>query len=760
MSHFATFEERLETIIGQWLKLEDEQAKEKINLILPFIQVASQQIALSKISGTASSLETLLGAVHKKYGTLFSQDLAAMGYSDIPPHLMARITEIQQNASADPLSTAERAELLSYDEKYSHAHSKVMFNYGSFMETVFPALTAERQKEIRNNIATLSTIEDPEEFQALLVAINKSFEVENNSALIAKDDLENHALLNQMSNYDQHVADISRKLLNPEQFLKAQEILAAPGGKYHINRGPKTTSNSVEESAKTIGEEESKHGAETSAQDVLKSKGLSMAVGLESEFLLHSAEKRNNDSRFVRNAKLKRIISDLNARRFMQTKYGLTPTVPAITNVNLLMEGPASEPETYLVSGSGGGGGAAGEEYDVRDKEEKIISTRDFLQIKRHLKDAWDRGVIDSLLPTPFLEEEMDEMINNFTEAEIFFFKLFFLDEDTKIHKIDMEGVFDPTKSNDENLQVILPLIRDGRFHEKLLDMIRAHEISIGPHPYEEVIAHKNAALKQMRLAANLEGCYVDDANLQVNLSMMVTEPDGSQSHAFLPRIVPDPETGAKNLCFSQFGANILRIIQESVAKTAHIPGILRDQTQISSAIDRKKYLGDEGRLKGTPYLDINPDLPAFLNHKLLAAKTSTLRISALNADVGVCEIRIIGNNPHFATLDKSQTTSQSALDFASEELLAIIEQDIAEYVSPLSREEILAQHGTLVRVNEDGTIPGLEPSLVTTPIERDSMHDRSRHEPLRKMKPRDSVAIIPYDASQLAPEGPVLTIP
>ncbi len=99
-----------------------------------------------------------------------------------------------------------------------------MFNYGSFLErTRDTSLDEERKTEIIGQIQDLKNSKDPAEFLSLLSEINRNFELEKYSAAIPKDDLENHALLNQMTSYALNLIQVSQVLLDENSLTKTLE---------------------------------------------------------------------------------------------------------------------------------------------------------------------------------------------------------------------------------------------------------------------------------------------------------------------------------------------------------------------------------------------------------------------------------------------------------------------------------------------------------------------------------------------------------
>lgn len=201
-----------------------------------------------------------------------------MGSSDFPPETLDRIKKIQKTGGAATIE--ERDELrdiiLQYDNKYPHTHSRVMFNYGSFLQTIFDhKLTPDQKIDIQESLSQLNAEAiDP---LSALVEINKKFEIQKNSGVIVKDDLENHALLNQINSYSQHIAALPAILLDEARHPTIKEAFNAPSGQYITRRSNVPDINQA---------------ALSNFKDNLAAKGLKMYLGLEKESAAKDVEIR------------------------------------------------------------------------------------------------------------------------------------------------------------------------------------------------------------------------------------------------------------------------------------------------------------------------------------------------------------------------------------------------------------------------------------------------------------------------------------
>jgi hypothetical protein len=721
MTILNTLRANISETYAAWEGLSDQEKRQKMNLIIPIIQVVSYLEHLQEAHSTAAArydaptgatYHDILGKFRNDYQRIFDQDLALTKTSDISPALMARLTEAQSDP-AKALTAAENEQLLSYDKKYIHAHSRSAFNYGRFLTETLPHLDEARRAKIQEKLIAIQDSEDEQEVLSQLVSINKDFDLELHSAHLGKDDLENHALLNQMSNWLQHIAQIPQILLSEDAKKETIKIL--------------TSHRSPQQMEIVRSEQMPDQSSIAAMEQALAEKGMSAATGIETEFLLRPLQQDTRPiaekSAVQKNMEIKKILGDLNARRKMQKKYGLEPSVAEITDARPLLA--KIENEADLEGG---------------------ISAQDHAKITDHIRTHFDEKMshLDKNDARRFgLMQARDEVLDqvaNFTEAETFFYKLFFLTSDkeidadhylSSIRKIDMDGIYSPSKSKAENLDKALPLIAKGRFHENLLDMIEACEVSFGPYPFSQVMEQKTKAIEGMRELANKSNASIDNPNIQLNLSFQIANRAGTPQHIFMPHITG---RGADaHMEFNALGLEFTRLIEEAVAESAGISGVLRNQKEIGAAYDRKKTIGanEASQLWGSHYLQIDPHKPAFLNHKSLAAKNDTLRLSTIRANssddeidgIAVCEIRLVGNNPHFARFNDSQTVNANGLDFIPEHLMPKISEKIRAFVEGKSRDELLDLLETPVQMHSNGRFEGLDAAPITERIERDNMH-------------------------------------
>jgi len=693
MTQLNLLQNHLRETYQKWSALSDSNKKQKINLILPFIQLNSYLDAIAQNENSRHELEDFGNEYERIYGV----NIREMNKSDIAPQLLARIEETQERG--EKLNQEEQSQLLQYEDKYIHAHNRVMFNYGSFLKIARDNSVDEPKKEeISNQIQTLKNTENPAEFLPLLSEINRNFELEKYSAAIPKDDLENHALLNQMTSYALNLAQTSQILLDENSFTKTLEMFEPSATKFAAKRNVKIPDLSEFSST-------------------LKDKGIEMTVGLESEFLLNSLEKKYAPkSETEKNIAIKKILADINARRKMQTKYGFEPTLPEIDDMTPLLSSTPKE----------GGIGRA-----------------DFKPIVENIKKQTDelyKNTPEILRDHDGEVQEIERLVANFTEAESFFYKLFFLEDFAILHKVEMDDIYDPSKSREENFRNTWNLIKENRFHEKLLDMIQAHEIAVGPHDVSEILQEKNSVFEKMRLLANQSGASLDDANVQVNSAFTIKTESGEKENILLPKIIAK-ENGEIEIEFNALGRQFLQLMEEAVAELGEVAGVLR-QDKVNTSLDRNKVVAKQ--LENTDFRKVNPDFPAFLNHKILAAKNSPLRLSFINDKVAVVELRLVGNNTHFAKFDEAQNLYLSGIDFVAEEFLPRVSQKIGQFVDSKTKEKLVELYRQKVSVNHQGQIEGLN-QLQAPRITLDKIFDPEKQLVYNPYAPALKVALIPY---------------
>jgi hypothetical protein len=142
---------QLTTILQAWNELEEGSQKKSINFISEFIESAS---LLQKLSGD-DNLASQLKLFNDNYEKLFGKNLSELGSSDLSPKNVALLNQIKKIDDEETelaikkdkvISILEqegfilqsfRQELIAESEnKYPHAHVKVSWNYGNFIEHI------------------------------------------------------------------------------------------------------------------------------------------------------------------------------------------------------------------------------------------------------------------------------------------------------------------------------------------------------------------------------------------------------------------------------------------------------------------------------------------------------------------------------------------------------------------------------------------------------------------------------------------------
>jgi len=697
MTVLNEFNQQLINIYSSWKSLGEEEKKKKINLILPIIQIISIARVIESINSPTEKmlgqyfnpaflkldpLSRVLEDFQKFYQKTYSTNLSQTNSSDLSQSLIDEISDIQKGVKTRNQDTTYS--ILQYDHKYVHAHSRVMFKYGEFLYKIIGQI---ENPDIDHLITELQHTPHTQTFLEVLNTLIRNLNIEDNHHIISSDidDLENHALLNQMSNWLENSLNIPKLVLDAEERYQIVSSLTQDRGRkleYQQERNP-NSQESLDILTRTLAD-----------------KGMSAGVGIETEFLISKSAQtqdqpdieRINRPEFVqRNIRIKQNLADYNARRYMRKKYDLPAPETEIEDYTLLFED---------------------------DKNFKGEISLDHFIIKHHLIDYFDKHPEEANQKDDTLKQVL-----NFSDAEIYFYKLFFLTEygyaikDALIAQeasVEMDSIYAPDLSKEENLQNALPLIQKGRFHEKLLDMIQAYEIAFGPHSLADSISKKDELLFDLRDLASESNLKIENPNVQLNLSLQL---DGK--HVFMPEIHGKNEFAT--IYYNGLAIEFLKIVQNTLANLSGSEGVLRNQELIGTALDRKKVIGQDENsvLWGSDYLQIDPEKPAFLNHRSLAAKNDTLRLSVLNLEkgIGILEIRLVGNNTHFARFSEEERVNNSGLFFIPEEILPAIATNLNEFIRNASKEDLTQLYDKKFLVKEDGRISGLKPSHITSQI-------------------------------------------
>ncbi len=433
---------------------------------------------------------------------------------------------------------------------------------------------------------------------------------------------------------------------------------------------------------------------------------VALTIGYEMEFLLlpvggpaGAAQYYEEQSDFE---KLIKGSADLDSRKKMRENYGF-PRGYIEDAPHLLL---AHTPNILLLF-------SKGELQEIAQKNNQINrdkrgDVKSFL-VNRKTGDAAKDKLFDAAI----------ENIDLLSSEEIFFFDLLFLRSDQAAAcKIELDGVFEFDKTIQENLANILPNIaHKASFYSQTLDMIRAHEVSIGPFEIDESIAKKNIAIFYLRGVAQEHGLRAKDRDVQINIGAfqggsVLFQVDGS----LMTITAPNQEAQVNGST-----AKLLLAIQKGLRNAIEdYPSIAREgQNEVSVAVDRKK--GFDGLLKGTPFYKSyskeaghSADSSAFLVHRDNTGKSGMIRLARISDKISVAEIRLIGNNTHVPNHDESVRLVFNGAGVLPEIILPYLITEVKKLG------DLSADRNTAVLVEHDGSITKLPPAKIDYKKSRD----------------------------------------
>lgn len=318
----------LEDQYNAWHKADEQERSRQLNYILPVIQTISLMNFMLPFSEQS---------LHVEFGVKFNKILTEFESSFLKLSQITERTLQTQSSDFSKLTFAKlqnltilneeelhslRSNIRAKELKYENAHLKVAFNYGSFFEIALANL------EQANAISLAAKIKDA--FQegdiSALLALAATFPLEANAPHLPLDDLENHALLNQISNFTR----------NPSLLLNDSEILKLEKTEEIAKTTHKALSANESRSELTLSEQ-----LAASKTPTLDSHILETTIGLETEFLLKDISDAKRDSaaytKRAENIILKKTLADVNARRNMQSKYGKEPSLPQLSSLTKLL---------------------------------------------------------------------------------------------------------------------------------------------------------------------------------------------------------------------------------------------------------------------------------------------------------------------------------------------------------------------------------------------------------------------------------------
>lgn len=650
---------KLTTIIQAWNELEEGSQKKSINFISEFIESAS---LLKKLSGD-EILAAELKLFNDNYQKLFDKDLSKLGTSDLSSKNVELLNQIKKIDGEDTELSSKRDKVISTleqegftlqtfrqklidesENKYPHAHVKVSWNYGDFIEHIGENLSPEKKEKFDKLKTELATTENDREFYEKLVLLNQIADIPANFDKLKKqfglDGIEEHTLINQGTQYrgkldvveliteieNQSGDDLSQKSQN---FFKEKIELKS------IKIDTKKISQDFRETLTSV---------ETSTPAGVNNPQLTLGFEVESVILPTKgpnaeAERKEQFSEFE---KIKRGLADNDSRGKMRETYGFDSSgIGSSPNALLLF----SEDELS--------------EFKNQNREkygDKISAIEKYLEAE---KQNYPQEIV-----------KFDKAIGNLallSAEEILFLDLFYQKQGKAIeHKLTMDDVFDWRDNQEKRQEKFLKILEDigekGSFYAKTLDMIRASEFAIGEFPLESAKQQFDASLNHVRVVAKEHDLRLKDRGIQINVGAELGQKTLNISSEIIDEkleIFTDPLTIAVGTA-----------IQKALKNTFQDYPILERKGQdiigIEVNVDRKKGLIIE--TTGTDYfisfdpqksreenLGLTEHSSAFPVHRQNTGKSVTIRLARLGDDdeKAVFEVRLLGNNPHAPFFDE-----------------------------------------------------------------------------------------------------------
>jgi len=289
---------------------------------------------------------------------------------------------------------------------------------------------------------------------------------------------------------------------------------------------------------------------------------------------------------------------------------------------------------------------------------------------------------------------------------------------------LENNDVMDPNDKNKLNAQIehLLKLILDGTLHKKLLDMIEANEIELGPYFIEDMIKVIDGFIDWMQKKASQAGVEISPPNVQINLSFKIKIDNQSLEDILLPEAKDDGK-----LYISTLAIEILSEIQNILSR---YPEFLRSSREVSCRVDRMKNIANNyGKEVAEYYQKIDgekEDKAAFVIHKDKAAKNAHIRLSVADTKTGVAEIRLLGDNPHQSGPPGSRVHGLGAKEITSM-ILSEVQLNIGSLINEAEKNPSLLDErlAKTVMINTNGRIDGLtdkkvESGLIKVSIDKE----------------------------------------
>jgi hypothetical protein len=727
---------QLSTIIQAWNEIEESSQNKSINFISEFIESAS---LLQKLSGD-EDLGRELKTFNENYQKLFDKDLSKLGASDLSSENVKILNQIKEIDNGQKELATKRDDVIALleqegftlksfrkilieesDDKYPHAHVKVSWNYGNFIEHIGENLSSEKKEEFYKLKAELSKTENDEEFYEKLVLLNQSADIAANFDKLKKrfevDGIEEHTLINQGTQYRAKLDVIE---LIAEIHQESADNLLQKSKEFFQEKGElKSIKIDTEEIWKNF---QANLPLEKKAETPIPA-GIEkpqFTLGFEVESIILPTKGPNAEAQrkeqFSEFEKIKRGCADHNSRREMRHNYGLDSSVIG-SSPNALLLFSADELTRFKAQN--------------HEKYGNKISA-----IKEHVQEYVQEYVQREQKNYQQEISKFDEVLGNLallSQEEILFFDLFYLRKNKAIerrlamddlfdwrdftredkaieHRLAMDDLFDWRDKEKKHQEKFLKILEDigerGSFYSKTLDMIRATEFAIGEFPIETSQQEFDASLIYVRKVAKEHGLRLKDRSIQINVGAELGQKRlsiSSENSGEDLEIFTDPLTIAVGLA-----------IQKALAKTFEECPFLKRKGQdiigIEVNVDRKKGLSKTTR--GTKFfisfdsqkspeanMGLTSASSAFRIHRLNTGKSGTIRLARLGDDneEAVFELRLLVNNPHAAYFDGRPRKIFNGAELAAK----ILQKNLEEEFKSL---EIKGGEKKII-ISEDGKI-------------------------------------------------------
>ncbi len=677
----------LKTRYDVWKELEDNNPQQKrltLNHIMPIIALCSLLIAVMEVkedpakassrdendgSGVIETLREIMNDFEEYLQTIFPRFDSKLGNSDFSATDYQKIDQYNQRDGEKSLKDLQEmlAILDGKSDKYEHAHVRVVMNFGDLLRG------ANNKEQIKVFLESLNIENFTNEH---LLGLLKQLQ---GNVFKKSDDLEKHALLNQWSSWVDMIMKVSRSNETLEEFK------AFLMKKHNCDYQYKEMQQRPDELEFLAAKQKLLNSREKPESEIW--------VGFEIEFNVKGSES---------NDRVKKALADVRARAAKQQQY--------VGQANLIY----CQDVVSLIKAE-----------DSSDEPEKSHAKQLALyEIKRdlvnYLYDKYNKRV-DSSVSVCFKDkldfchghegsEDLLGLVKKLSNSELLFYKLLILDPK---YNIEIPGVTLENNNVRHRLNAqrekIIGLIREGRFYENLLDMIEANEIAYGPFPIGEAIQANKDIVKWIEHNASQIGVEISPPNVQINLSFKCKKED---------ILLPKAEEG--QLKISPLAVKILKKIQEILSVHPHI---LRSSNEVTCLFDRMKNIKNiygDTIVKAYQDLDMSEKKKdAFSKHRKMAAKDCTLRLYAVDGNTGVLEIRLIGDNPHFASVSGASKTYDSDAKQIVPPIIAQIQLELDKIMNDY-KDEAQSEPGLsnemlkkTVTIQTDGNIAGLTPEVV-----------------------------------------------